>query len=932
MVPRSTDDCLRAIHSRITLAKHHHLPVCSSPYIEGVLEAQRSLEGSADAIQLNVHNVPPVVLPAAAFVGFHAAETKEGSTTKVSPPFLLRAMEQQSNDGADGNASTTTAAPVSGGSTTATPTTMTPQASTLEPTTTSTPSPTTTATSCNCQSLTGTSVLELTEDSKKGVSQIPSWFQDNNQVFPLVVARWSFPSTPATLASFHCNAPNVESLVSGNDTFVPLGGVATKWTLVPNSRYFDVPLGLLAAFTFGASYCKVGRVTLALARPICRSANDNVNDMELLWKQAAARYLDNAVQNVTSVTQQTSYASIDAVQPDVTSCYAATDASDGNDITLWDLTCLTKYSTTAADPTQTSSGSSSADGANETTSSTTYFTESNGAAPGLIIVIFFSIVCAIGCASTLLWYVWFTMSSLLQNKVKLTNRKFLPLAVKWRIVLAHLLAPFSCIAHAYAIYPVRSTSVGDAFFGLDILFSIVFVLATVLRLIFPRHRLITPVYLGGVLSLMFYTCCVFGGSTLWALAALSIDVRVIPYATAGALVLLQAAWQVKLCGEELAPSVSLISQTFRRGGGAQSNSTANNPEHGENSGGAAPSKFVQTVAPVNSALSLEMFIIVMLMFMFAVTQVEDISAFMAVIAAFIMVAYSFLANYSITRQLSQAFSTILHNDEDDFEAELVGAGIDIDDVNGRKKRTSPAEALISRLLLGSNQHLGQGGSAIQKELTRVARRMTRFDANDSITSSRSGANDDDNDGDENDGRQEIPPKQERSNSHRQRRDVGVDFQDVELLSSRRPSSVTINVAEDEAPQQQRLLNATTKPRLERETARALVGDVWEGSALNEEGAAAVDGGGRDDVAGGRRSEKYLKQKRNGVAGQKKKASLRFSSSSSSEGRSSPLEPSSSGKSQQGHRLLASNNAQAATLEEPLLVRSDAMSGNTEARL
>lgn len=554
---------------------------------------------------------------------------------------------------------------------------------------------------CDCQSL--TQPLELTSDSRNGLGEIPSWFQSNGKVFPLVVVQWTFPK----FSSSSCAS------------FFPT--TATRWTLVPNPRYLDVPLGLLASFAFGASYCKIGRVSLVLSRPLCGggplSGDMSSNNVE--WKQAAASFLDTLISNVTAATMQSSYASIDAAQPNVASCF--TDYGT-NEINLWDLTCVAKQQT-ALDP----SSSVAANG----TAASAVFSESSGPAAGAVVVVVIGVLCSFGCGFGVLWYAWFTMSNQLQHKVKLTNRKLLPLAVKWRIALAHLLAPFTCIAHAYTIFNLRALTVGEVLFGLDLLFPVLFFVATAIRVVLPGHRVTTPVYLGGVLLLLFYTCFLLGGATLWAFSALSIDVRVIPYATAGSLILLQASWQIKNCGEQLMPSVSLISRHLARTGtslGVGDDFTAANA--------AGPSNFVQTVAPINNALGLELFAIVMLLFMFAVTQVEDISAFMAVMASFVMVAYSFIANYSITRQVEEALSGALSGNEDDMMQQDDGAAADEED--DAHPPPTPAEALLSRVLRHTTTSIGRH-QPFQKELTRLTRRMTHFDNNTSITSSQSRA-------------------------------------------------------------------------------------------------------------------------------------------------------------------------------------------------
>lgn len=498
-----------------------------------------------------------------------------------------------------------------------------------------------------CQSLSGS--LDATETSLTSLRQIPLWYQ-------------SAPSMPIITVEFVLTANSEPA------RWAPTPA-ARKWILVPNRRYRDVPIGYLASFVFGASYCKIGRIVIELKYPLCDGVDaDSASDDASAWVTMVTSFLGVVIANTTSAAAS-SYVSIDAVVPDLQACYDEADMTGDSILDYWGLSCFASQSSTAG-----------------------LHQEPTGPTPGAVAVMTTGVLVGAASGGGVLWFVLYTMRQL-DDRVKLTDRKALPLAVKSRIVFAHLLAPFVILAHAYTIYGFQSIGIGSVLFGLDLCVAAAFYVVAILRVLLPKSKWITPVYLSGTMILIWYTSCLLAVAGLWGLAALSVDVRVVPYATACVLILLQLVWQVKWCGEELAPSVSVLSSNF--------------PHRDD---------FVRTTAPINGALSLEMYAVVMMLFMFAVTQVQDITAFMAVMSSFTMVAYSFLTNYSISRIVSAGLREIVGSNEGgDIESASDGVPLNETGRTGSSLGRDTHE-LLARLL-------EKNPSPIASELSKLSQRI-----------------------------------------------------------------------------------------------------------------------------------------------------------------------------------------------------------------
>jgi len=209
------------------------------------------------------------------------------------------------------------------------------------------------------------------------------------------------------------------------------------------------------------------------------------------------------------------------------------------------------------------------------------------------------------------------------SPVHLTPRFNLDVAEKTRVVLAHLLAPWMILAHMYFTFEVQNTPAAVLWY-VDIAVCATWPMGLAVRAFFPLHNFAKPVYYAVGNLILTYSQFLMANAVIWMLAALNLSVQLLPFCAALVLVMVQVFWAVLWAQEQLGPGV--LSDEI--------------PSH--------------SIVPVDAALGVEYFAIIATLFMFAVGQVEDLSAFSAVVAAVVITLFFWVYNFSVSAQLSAA--------------------------------------------------------------------------------------------------------------------------------------------------------------------------------------------------------------------------------------------------------------------------------------
>jgi hypothetical protein len=198
----------------------------------------------------------------------------------------------------------------------------------------------------------------------------------------------------------------------------------------------------------------------------------------------------------------------------------------------------------------------------------------------------------------------------------------------------------------------------------------------------PLFRLSPHLYAAAGTLLIWYSTFLLGECIVWICAAVSLSVSLLPYLSACSFILLQEVWSVRAIGERLEPTLTLKKRSM----------------------------VLRSTIPVDIALSLELFTVSILLFMFATTQL-DISPFVAVMACFVMAGYSYLTNYSVAKKLREALNNLLGNSASEMRPSFLEEQKSVGDFNARD--------LVSKFLNERAQPL-------------IARARTRFLADEEI--------------------------------------------------------------------------------------------------------------------------------------------------------------------------------------------------------
>jgi hypothetical protein len=227
---------------------------------------------------------------------------------------------------------------------------------------------------------------------------------------------------------------------------------------------------------------------------------------------------------------------------------------------------------------------------------------------------------AVAAAVTTCWYVSVAVKNC---PVHLSSRYQITIADKTRIVMAHLLAPWIILAHMYFTFEVKNTPASIVWYA-DIAVCVLWPIGTLVRLIFPLYTFSKPMYyaLGNVL--LGYSTALMANAVIWILAALNLSVQLLPFCAALVLTTIQIFWAVLWAQDQLSPG--MLSDEV--------------PAH--------------SIVPIDAALSVEYFAILATLFMFAIGQVEDLSAFYAVVAAVVFTLFFWVYNFSVGAQLTAA--------------------------------------------------------------------------------------------------------------------------------------------------------------------------------------------------------------------------------------------------------------------------------------
>lgn len=210
-----------------------------------------------------------------------------------------------------------------------------------------------------------------------------------------------------------------------------------------------------------------------------------------------------------------------------------------------------------------------------------------------------------------------------KTPVHMSNRHQMSLSEKGRVVVAHVLAPWVLAAHSYFIFDLSNTSAYVLFY-LDVCISGLWGIALLVRFFLPLHLLTTPLYIGVGMAVLCYSQFILGNSAVWTLTALHLNVRLLPFSAASILIIVQVFWSMLWASQELQPSIF----------------EGKMPEH--------------SIVPIDAALSIEYFAIVVTLFMFTVSEIDDITRFGAILAAFGVMGFACLYNYSLTRAVAES--------------------------------------------------------------------------------------------------------------------------------------------------------------------------------------------------------------------------------------------------------------------------------------
>ena len=393
-----------------------------------------------------------------------------------------------------------------------------------------------------------------------------------------------------------------ESVQAAVSTYLALPAEYAQWIIVPDQEYLNIPLGLLRALAFGSSYSVLQRVTLELNQPICQSAD------LAAWRVAVSLWMYSAGFNATNVVIKAIESN--AFNQQINVCSGSGLAS----LEFVKLSCC-------------DSGGACASRS----------TDSVLAIVLLVLGVFVGIANGLGTV----WYLWLTA---VQFPVRLSDRRHMSLAAKWRIFFAHMLAPFVCLAHCYFIFDSLQTKAGTTLFSFDVLVSSFWYLGAVIRMLFPLNLLASGTYFVAASTVILYTQFLLAQAVVWSLSAIHIDIRVVSLTFCCLLVSLQLYWAIRAGSVELEAAFSKLKK--KRTSSAM---------------------YVRSTVPVDIALSLELFTITVMLYMFAVTQVQDITPFLAIAAAFVAFGYSFLYNYSVSNQIQSAIRRFVGID-DNFKA------------------------------------------------------------------------------------------------------------------------------------------------------------------------------------------------------------------------------------------------------------------------